>query len=316
MRSGSHSGFEGGRADRPQTDFKKRDAGDCQKILFIVGIGPGHPDHLTRRAAEVLSAVDAVAGYTRYIDLIRPLVHGKRIISTPMKKEVDRVQAAIEIARRGESCAIVSSGDPGIYAMAGLVFEFCSENGIPIRPLSGPFSKDPLRNDPGGNDPEEGLGIEIVPGVPALCAGASLLGAPLMHDFAVVSLSDLLTPWPVIERRLEAAAEADFVIVLYNPKSKRRGHQLAKAHEILMRHRDARTPVGVVTRAMRDGQSVRIVPLEDLPATPADMETTIFVGSRASAAYRDFMFTPRGYSDKYSLQQGTAGAENKGVEHP
>jgi len=246
----------------------------------------------------VLSAVDAVAGYTKYIDLIRPLIAGKRIVATPMKQEVDRVQAAIEIAQAGESCAIVSSGDPGIYAMAGLVFEICRENGIPIRPLSARDKDDPE---------QESLRIEIVPGVPALCAGASLLGAPLMHDFAVISLSDLLTPWQVIENRITAAAEADFVIVLYNPKSKRRGHQLEKAHAILMRYRDARTPVGIVTRAMRDGQQVRIVPLEDLPAAPAGMETTIFVGSRLSGTYRDFMFTPRGYSEKYSLQWETSG---------
>jgi precorrin-3B C17-methyltransferase len=236
--------------------------------------------------------VDAVAGYTTYIDLIRPLIHGKAIVSTPMTKEVERVQSAIEIARSGKRCAIVSSGDPGIYAMAGLVFEICREIGIPVIPLSsGVKDRHNLK----------ALQLEIVPGVPALCAGASLLGAPLTHDFAAVSLSDLLTPWEMIERRLRAAAEADFVVVLYNPKSKRRGHQLESAQKILMEYRDPRTPVGLVTGAMRSNQQVRIVSLENLMAVPADMQTTIFIGNRTSAVYRDFMFTPRGYSDKYAL---------------
>jgi len=251
-------------------------------------------DHLTRRAANVLAAVDAVAGYTTYIDLIRPLIHGKEIVSTPMTKEVERVQAAIDIARSGKRCAIVSSGDPGIYAMAGLVFEICKENGISLIPLSSTEDR---------CDTCRAIQLEIVPGVPALCAGASLLGAPLTHDFAAISLSDLLTPWEMIERRLRAAAEADFVIVLYNPKSKRRSHQLASAHKILMEYRAPQTPVGIVTGAMRNNQQVQIVSLEKLLTVPADMQTTVFIGNRTSAVYRDFMFTPRGYSDKYVLDR-------------
>jgi precorrin-3B C17-methyltransferase len=233
-----------------------------------------------------------VAGYTTYIDLIRPLIQGKEIVSTPMTKEVERVQAAIDMARSGRRCAIVSSGDPGIYAMAGLVFEICKENGIPVIPLSAGLES---------GDMDRAIQLEIVPGVPALCAGASLLGAPLTHDFAAVSLSDLLTPWEVIERRLRAAAEADFVIVLYNPRSRRRSHQLESAQKILMEYRPPQTPVGLVTGAMRSNQQVHIVSLENLLKTPADMQTTIFIGNRASAVYRDFMFTPRGYSDKYAL---------------
>lgn len=177
------------------------------KILCIVGIGPGGSDYMCKRAADVLREVEVVAGYTTYIQLIEPLIQGKKIVQTGMKKEVERVEAAIETALNGESCAIVSSGDPGIYAMAGLAFEICRKRNIPIFPR--------------GAKTDGGLQIEVVPGIPALAAGASLLGAPLTHDFAAISLSDLLTPWDLIEKRIEAAALADFVIVIYNPRSKK-----------------------------------------------------------------------------------------------
>jgi len=233
-----------------------------------------------------------VAGYTTYIDLIRPQIQGKEVISTAMTKEVVRIEAAIEKALAGKSCAIVSSGDPGIYAMAGLVFETCQIKGITIVP-------------PGSNlpraDAESALELEVVPGIPALCAGAALLGAPLTHDFAAISLSDLLTPWELIERRLEAAAGADFVIVLYNPKSKKRNWQLGKAREIILRHRDAGTPVGIVKRAMREQQDIEIVTLGDLLEADVDMQTTVFIGSSASNHYMDFMYTPRGYAKKYRI---------------
>ena len=240
----------------------------------------------------MLNGVDVVVGYTTYIDLIRPLIEDKEIISTGMTQEVKRVELAVESALGGKSCAIVSSGDPGIYAMAGLVFETCKIKNIPVsRPGNSALKgaeKAPLR-------------IEIVPGIPALSAGASLLGAPLMHDFAVISLSDLLTPWQLIEQRLEAAARADFVIVLYNPKSKKRTWQLEKARQILLCHRDPNTPVGIIVSAMRDQQSIEIVPLERLHAAEINMQTTIFIGSSTSSRYADFMFTPRGYSKKYMI---------------
>jgi len=233
-----------------------------------------------------------VAGYTTYIDLIKPLIEGKEIISTAMTKEVVRVEAAIEKARAGKSCAIVSSGDPGIYAMAGLVFETCQIKGLTIVP-------------PGSNskreDAEPMLELEVVPGIPALCAGASLLGAPLTHDFAAISLSDLLTPWELIEKRLEAAADADLVIVLYNPKSKKRNWQLGKAQEIILQHRDASTPVGIVARAMREGQNIEIVTLGNLHKADVDMQTTVFIGSSTSGRYMEFMYTPRGYAKKYQI---------------
>ncbi|MCP4545125.1 MAG: precorrin-3B C(17)-methyltransferase [bacterium] len=247
---------------------------------------------MSGRARHILESVDAVVGYTTYIDLIRPLVSDKQIVSTGMKKEVERVEAAIQLALDGTSCAIVSSGDPGIYAMAGLVFEMCQLKNIPIVSPN---------SDQGDQSDDPPLRVEVAPGIPALCSGAALLGAPLTHDFAAISLSDLLTPWELIERRIEAAAAADFVIVLYNPKSKRRTEQLEKAQKIVLRHRSGETPVGVVTSASRDGQQVRIVPLKDLHTTPVNMLTTVFIGSSASTRYLGFMVTPRGYSGKYKI---------------
>jgi precorrin-3B C17-methyltransferase len=247
---------------------------------------------LTKRAVDVLGTVDVVAGYRTYIDLIRPLIEGKFIISTGMTQEVERVAAAIEQARSAKSCAIVSSGDPGIYAMAGLVFETCKLKNIPIAP---PLSDIDCRTA------ESTLVVEVVPGIPALSAGASLLGAPLTHDFAAISLSDLLTPWEVIEQRLEAAARADFVAVLYNPKSKRRTWQLARAQQIFLKFRASRTPVGIVVSAMRQHQQVRIVALKDLHQEYVDMQTTVFIGSSATGRYLDYMVTPRGYAKKYDF---------------
>ena len=210
-----------------------------------------------------------------------------------MTKEVVRVEAAIEQARAGKACAIVSSGDPGIYAMAGLVFETCKVKGIVIMPAA---------STPKAADDRNILRLEVIPGIPALCAGAALLGAPLTHDFAAISLSDLLTPWELIEQRLEAAARSDFVIVLYNPKSKKRNWQLGKAREIILRHRDKNTPVGIVSRAMRKKQNIEIVTLDDMHTAEVDMQTTVFIGSSTSNQYMDFMYTPRGYAKKYHIQ--------------
>lgn len=261
--------------------------------LYIVGIGPGDPAFLCERARTVLAEADTVVGYTTYTDLIRPLIAGKRIISTGMMKEVDRVSAALETALCGERCAIVSSGDAGIYAMAGLALEMCRNGDIPVRPAR--FGTDA----PGHDEGKTGLAVEVVPGIPALAAGAALLGAPLTHDFAAISLSDLLTPWETIEKRLEAAAMADFVIVLYNPKSKRRADHLETARRIILKHRRTDTPVGVVTGAMRENQSVQITTLEHLPEATVDMQTVVIVGNGTTFTYGDFMITPRGYASKY-----------------
>jgi precorrin-3B C17-methyltransferase len=211
-----------------------------------------------------------------------------------MTQEVKRVEVALERAQAGKSCAIVSSGDPGIYAMAGLVFETCKRKDIPIVPPAYRESRPADR---------KALTVEIIPGIPALSAGASLLGAPLTHDFAAISLSDLLTPWELIEKRIDAAAGADFVIVLYNPKSKKRSWQLERAQQIILKHRDPSTPVGIVVGAMRLNQNIEIVPLDSLHKAYVDMQTTVFIGSSASSRYLGFMFTPRGYSKKYNLKR-------------
>ncbi len=237
-----------------------------------------------------------MAGYGTYLDLIRPLIAGKKVIESGMTQEVRRVNAAVATARSGTPCALVSSGDPGIYAMAGLVFEFCRERSIPIVA-------------PGTPAPEGGLEVEVVPGIPALCAGAALLGAPLTHDFCTVSLSDLLTPWETIAVRLEAAARADFVIVLYNPKSRRRRDHLRRAQEIILAHRSGETPVGVVRAAMREAQSVTLIPLAELHRADVDMRTTVFIGNRTTVTHGGYMITPRGYAAKYDLDGSSVAAE-------
>lgn len=236
----------------------------------------------------MLETVEAVSGYTTYIDLIRPLIEGKQIVSTAMKKEVDRVSAALELALSGTSCAVVSSGDPGVYAMAGLVLEMCREQAIAI----GRSEK---------AEDSDRLFIEVVPGIPALCSGASLLGAPLTHDFAAISLSDLLTPWAAIETRLDAAARADFVIVIYNPKSRRRAEHLTRAQKVILKHRNPSTPVGIVTGAMRENQRVTLTTLKDLHRAEVDMQTTVFVGNSVTFSYEGYMITPRGYAKKYNI---------------
>lgn len=217
--------------------------------------------------------------------MVYPLIKDKNIISTKMTKEINRVEEAIDVAFSGRSCAIISSGDPGIYAMAGLAFEICKKKNIKITPSS--------------SRAKSSMAVEVIPGIPALCAGASLLGAPLSHDFAAISLSDLLTPWEVIEKRIEAAASADFAIVLYNPKSKKRTWQLETAQKIILKYRDKKTPVGIVVSAMRKDEMVTLVSLEELHIAYANMQTTVFIGNSKSFKYLDFMVTPRGYDKKY-----------------
>ncbi len=260
--------------------------------LYVIGTGPGDIEYMSPRAIDVIKKVDCVAGYTTYINLIDDLVKDKEIISTGMMKEVDRVEMAIEQALKGKSCALVSGGDPGIYAMAGLVFELCQQRDIQIVRPDGDKESEPTST---------GLILEIVPGIPALAAGAALAGAPLTHDFAAISLSDLLTKWEIIEKRLSCAAMADFVIVLYNPKSKKRNWQLARAKELILEHRDADTPVGVVTGAMRENQNVSFTTLKKMDSAEVGMQTVLFIGSTASVRYLDFLFTPRGYGKKYNI---------------
>jgi precorrin-3B C17-methyltransferase len=277
-----------GETSGAQAGDEKRDRGRGAHALYVVGIGPGGENYLSQRARQVINQVEAVAGYTTYLDLIRPLISGKKIIVSGMKKEVERVREAIQTALSGTSCALVSSGDPGIYALAGLVFELCRENNISLKD--------------GNKEDGRNLYVEVVPGIPALCAGAALLGAPLVHDFAAISLSDLLTPWEIIEKRLSAAADADFVIVLYNPRSKKRNWQLDKTKEILLGYRSPETPVGIVTGAMRENQRVCLTTLENLNSSRVDMQTTLFIGNSKTFVYEHRMVTPRGYGDKYDFE--------------
>ena len=261
-------------------------------ILYVIGTGPGDIAYMSGRAIEIIKQLDCVAGYTTYIELIADLVKDKQIISTGMMKEVERVEKAIEHALTGKSCALISGGDPGIYAMAGLVFEICKQRNIQLgRALD--------RKD--SSDDNTSLFLEIVPGIPALAAGAALVGAPLTHDFAAISLSDLLTPWEKIEKRLSCAAMADFVIVLYNPKSKKRDWQLKRAADLILEHRDAATPVGIVTGAMRENQCISFTTLDQMDTAQVGMQTVVFIGSSTSLRYLDFLFTPRGYSKKYDI---------------
>jgi precorrin-3B C17-methyltransferase len=230
-----------------------------------------------------------VVGYQTYIDLVRPWLTTQEVVATGMKAEVKRCQLALDRARAGQKVAIVSSGDAGIYGMAGLVLEMCAAQGLKVGPSEGSADVD--------------LWLEVIPGVPALAAGAALLGAPLMHDFVAISLSDLLTPWEMIVKRLELAAQGDFVIVLYNPKSKKRDWQLGAVRDLLLRHRDSETPVGIVSRAMREGQETIITNLQEMLSQPVDMQTIVVVGNSQTYTYGPYMITPRGYLNKYRVTE-------------
>ena len=254
-----------------------------------MSLGPGFADYLIPRAKHALAEAQVVVGYLTYIDLVRPLLTTQEVVATGMKAEVKRCQLALERARAGQKVALVSSGDAGIYGMAGLVLEMCAAQGLKVGPPEGSADVD--------------LHLEVIPGVPALAAGAALLGAPLMHDFVAVSLSDLLTPWEIILKRLELAAQGDFVIVLYNPKSKKRHWQLGAVQELLLRHKDPETPVGIVSRAMRQDQTVTITTLKNLTENPVDMQTVVIVGNSQTFTYGPYLVTPRGYLSKYQVTE-------------
>ncbi len=239
--------------------------------LYIVGIGPGGPGHMTLGAREALEEAQAVVGYKTYLEFVRPLLAGKDVVSSGMMREVERCSEALAIACSGRTVALVSSGDAGVYGMAGLALELADE--LP--------------------DPPE---IVVVPGVSAVQAAAAVLGAPLMHDFAVISLSDLLTPWDTIERRLVAAAAADFVVALYNPRSKGRTAQIETARNIMLAARSSRTPVGIVRNACRDGEEKVVTTLGDMLSHHIDMFSMVIIGNSATRVdRRGRMVTPRGY---------------------
>ena len=236
--------------------------------IYVVGIGPGAADEMTVRAQKTLERADVIAGYEVYVSLIKPLFPEKTYLTTPMRHEAERCQMALEAAKDGKNVALVCSGDAGVYGMAGLMYELSE-----------------------GTDTE----IEVIPGVTAALSGAALLGAPLGHDFAVISLSDLLTPWETIEARLEAAAKADLCVALYNPASKKRVDYLRRACEILLRHASPETVCGIAKNIAREGEQVLVTTLANLPEADADMFSTVFIGNSNTRVINGKMVTPRGY---------------------
>ena len=238
--------------------------------LYVIGIGPGAEDQMTRKALDILRDVDVIAGYGVYVELVKPLFPDKEYLVTPMRKEVDRCRMAIDAAKEGRTVAMISSGDAGVYGMAGLCLELAADTDVEV---------------------------EVVPGVTAALSGGAVLGAPLTHDFAVISLSDLLTPWDKIEKRLELAGEADLSIALYNPSSHRRSDYLQKACDILMRHVKPETVCGVVRNIGREVESFQVMTLKELRDYKADMFTTVFIGNSQTMEINGRMVTPRGYRD-------------------
>lgn len=240
------------------------------KIVYVVGLGPGDPQFLTAQAQSALDTAEVLCGYTVYLELVRPFYPGKECYATGMTKEIDRCRWALETAQSGKSVALVCSGDAGVYGMASPVLELAEEY------------------------PE--VTVEVIPGLTAALSGGAVLGAPLAHDFCVISLSDRLTPWEVIEKRLKAAAMGDFCVALYNPSSKGRPDYLARAVRILLENgKMPETVCGLVRNIGRAGQESRILTLAELENTPVDMFTTVYIGNAATKELSGRMVTPRGY---------------------
>ena len=237
----------------------------------MVGIGPGAYEEMTVRAANALDACDVIVGYHVYVNLVKDHFPGKECFTTPMKREVDRCRMALDLARQGRHVAMICSGDAGVYGMAGLIYE--------------------LRGD--AEEPE----VEVVGGLTAATSGAARLGAPLTHDFCVISLSDLLTPWETIERRLTCAAMGDFCVALDNPASVKRRDYLKRACDILLRYAAPERVCGVVRNIGREGEETKVMTLGELREYEADMFTTVFIGNSATRVVGGRMVTPRGYRD-------------------
>ena len=250
--------------------------------LYVVGVGPGSHDHMTYRAKQVIEESEIIVGYETYVGLVEDLIAGKEVYRYPMTQEVDRANQAIGFAESGRVVSLVSSGDPGIYGMVGLIYEILAEKDW---------------------DANSGIYVESVPGVSSLNSCAALVGSPLMTDFAVVSMSDLLVPWDIIVKRVEAAALGDYVTVIYNPASKKRVHQLRDTREIFLKHRKPDTPVAIVKGAYRESQEVVVTTLDKMLdyQDMLGMITTVIVGNSSTYNYKGMMINPRGYSSKYEL---------------
>lgn len=272
MRSSEFAGSAHGAAYSVENHGAGSHSGDQCGKLFVVGLGPGDPEHMTARVQSVLNDVEFIVGYKTYINLIRPFLTHQEIVATGMRQEIDRCREAIRLVNEGHRVAIISSGDAGVYGMAGIILECLEQEGL------------------------IGLPLEIIPGITAASAAASMLGAPLMHDFAVISLSDLLTPWEVIEKRVRLAAEADFILALYNPKSNGRPQHIETVRQIVLEHRSPDTPVGLVREALRgEGSSAEITTLADFTHHTIDMLTTVLIGNSQTRIVGPYMVTPRGY---------------------
>ncbi len=240
--------------------------------LYAVGLGPGGEEFFTGQARAAIEKSDIVCGYTVYVDLVKEVYPDKEYFTTAMRQEIDRCRKALELAESGKTVAMVCSGDSGVYGMAGLLIQL--------------------------KDEYKDIDVEVICGVTAALSGSAVLGAPLGHDFCTISLSDLLTPWEVIEKRLECAGQADFLIALYNPRSHKRVEHLNKACDILMKYKSPDTVCGYVKNIGREGQEKHIVLLKDLADEPIDMFTTVFIGNKETKIYGDDIVTPRGYEKK------------------
>ena len=237
--------------------------------IYVVGIGPGAYELMTGKAIAAMEASDVIIGYTVYVDLVKTHFAGKEFMTTPMKKEVERCVLAFEEAKKGKTVSMICSGDAGVYGMSGLMYEI------------------------GVNYPD--IELEIISGVTAATGGAAVLGAPLIHDFCLISLSDLLTTWEKIEARLLGASQADFVICLYNPSSKKRHDYLQKACDLMMQYKSSETVCGTVTNIGREGEEGKVLTLKELRDTEVDMFTTVFIGNSQTKNINGKMVTPRGY---------------------
>ena len=239
--------------------------------LYVIGIGPGDREHMTIHADRILRECQVIIGYTVYVDLVKKYYPQAIFLTTPMRQEKERCEMALAEAGKGKKTAIICSGDSGVYGMAGLIYQMA---------LAYPD-----------------VSIEVIPGVTAALGGGAVLGAPLGHDFAVISLSDLLTPFELIEKRLRAAAKADFIICLYNPSSHKRHDYLERACRILLEYKSENTACGYVKNIGRDGESMHVLSLSQLEKTPVDMFTTVFIGNKETRILDGHLITPRGYKD-------------------
>lgn len=237
--------------------------------LYVVGMGPGEKKQMTGQALEVMEQCQVIAGYTVYVELVRGLFPHKEFLTTAMTREEERCRKAFDCCMEGKNTAMICSGDAGVYGMAGLILELAEQY--------------------------PGVSVRTVPGITAACAGAAVLGAPLMHDFAVISLSDRLTPLEVIWNRVEAAAQADFVICLYNPASKGRPDYFRQACSRILKYRPGHTVCGLAVNIGREGEGMEVLALEDLKERRVDMFTTVYIGNSHTRQIGPYMVTPRGY---------------------